>query len=85
MNLKDLRKKYNLTLREIAPVAGLTLQNYALWENGKAEAQQYRLDNLVEFYKEYDKVFKQQQELMDKYKVLVLEKKLKLDIEKLNK
>ena len=44
MKIKDFRKRYNLTCREVAEKIGVSLQSMQRYENGKAEPS---IENLI--------------------------------------
>ncbi|WFA75375.1 helix-turn-helix transcriptional regulator [Streptococcus suis] len=66
--LKELRKKNNLTQRELADMLGVSQGSYANWENGKREPNLARLGDIAIYFntsidyltgkidKEYDEI-----------------------------
>lgn len=84
MNLKELRKKYDLRMKHVCRIVGMNEGNYGLVEKGKT-LKDYRLENLLGFYKEYDKIYKMQQECLDKWALNVERKKYEIAKKKLKK
>lgn len=53
MTLKEFRKKYNLTQKELAEKIGITPTTISMYENGKWIMNQAVIDRIKEEYGEY--------------------------------
>ena len=64
---KEIRKKYNLTQKQIAQVVHLAIENYNKVENGKFELSEDRKKKLSQFYKEYSRIYEKIEKIFKKY------------------
>ena len=46
MTLKDIRKKCNLTQKEAADIAGISLRTFVSYENDEISADQLKLERI---------------------------------------
>lgn len=67
MTFKEKRKLLGLTQAEVARVAGIYKENYNRFENGKSKMITKRKELVLEFFKEYESMVEEKENLIKKY------------------
>lgn len=67
MNIKEERKRLGLKQYQMARVVGLATENYNKYENGKAPLSEWRYNLACQFFKDYEKISEEKENLIKYY------------------